>query len=72
MKCRRDYELPSDSGINTQREVENGRLEKRIIDFEKVQDEVEGLRGYDYMFSCFGTTRKDAGSAVCLNYYDLM
>ena len=45
-------------------EITNGRLEKRIIDFEKVEEEVSGLRGYDYMFSCFGTTRKDAGSAV--------
>ena len=70
MKYRRDYELPSDSGINTQKEVENGRLEKRIIDFEKVQDEVEGLCGYDYMFSCFGTTRKDAGSAVRPCYHN--
>lgn len=64
MKYRRDYDLPSDSGIDIVNEITNGRLEKRIIDFEKVEEEVSGLRGYDYMFSCFGTTRKDAGSAV--------
>lgn len=66
MKYRRDYDLPSDSGIDIVNEITNGRLEKRIIDFEKVEEEVSGLRGYDYMFSCFGTTRKDAGSAVSI------
>ena len=76
MRSSRDYEIPTSSGINEKQEVENGRLEKRVIDFEKdlgsmyynvrkkVEQEVGSLQGYDYMFSCFGTTRANAGSAV--------
>ena len=66
---RRDYQLPSDCGLDTEKEVTNGKLEKRIVDFERIEEEVKSLSGYDYMFSCFGTTRKDAGSAViCVIY----
>lgn len=64
LNARRDYELPADCGLNTQNEVTSGKLEKRIVDFEKIEEEVQSFQGYDYMFSCFGTTRKDAGSAV--------
>lgn len=64
VRSSRDYEIPTSSGINEKQEVENGRLEKRVIDFEKVEQEVGSLQGYDYMFSCFGTTRANAGSAV--------
>lgn len=64
VKRRRDYQLPSDCGLDTEKEVTSGKLEKRIVDFEKIEEEVQSLNGYDYMFSCFGTTRKDAGSAV--------
>lgn len=46
------------------RKWKTDELEKRVIDFEKVEQEVGSLQGYDYMFSCFGTTRANAGSAV--------
>ena len=36
----------------------------QIVDFENIDKEKEVFQGYDYMFSCFGTTRKDAGGAV--------
>ena len=68
MRGSRDYAIPASSGINEKEEVENGRLEKRVIDFEKVEQEVESLQGYDYMFSCFGTTRANAGSAVDVSW----
>ena len=38
--------------------------ELQIVDFEHIEKEKESFKGYDYMFSCFGTTRKDAGGAV--------
>ena len=68
MRGSRDYAIPASSGINEKEEVENGRLEKRVIDFEKVEQEVGSLRGYDYMFSCLGTTRANAGSAVAVSW----
>ena len=43
MRSSRDYEIPASSGINEKEEVANGRLEKRVIDFEKVEQEVGSL-----------------------------
>lgn len=68
MKSSRDYAIPASSGVNEKAEMESGRLEKRVIDFEKVEQEVGALQGYDYMFSCFGTTRANAGSAVGVSW----
>ena len=68
MRSSRDYEISASNGINEKEEVANGRLEKRVVDFEKVEQEVGSLQGYDYMFSCFGTTRANAGSAVSVSW----
>lgn len=43
MRSSRDYEIPASNGINEKEEVANGRLGKRVIDFEKVEQEVGSL-----------------------------
>ena len=57
-------------GIGNYIRVEvDGELKKlKLIsiefDFENIEKDKDCFNGYDYMFSCFGTTRKDAGGAV--------
>ena len=60
---RRDYELPPGSNVDMTKEVESGRLVKKIINFEDIEKEKESFQGYSYVFSCLGSTRKDAGGA---------
>jgi len=39
------------------------RLVQVIVDFEKIEEHKDAFKGHTHMFSCFGTTRKLAGSA---------
>ncbi|ORX85198.1 NAD(P)-binding protein [Anaeromyces robustus] len=39
------------------------RLVQEIVDFEKIEEHKNAFKGHTHMFSCFGTTRKLAGSA---------
>lgn len=38
--------------------------ELQIVNFEDLAKDKDAFSGCDYMFSTFGTTRKDAGGAV--------
>ncbi|ORX44384.1 NAD(P)-binding protein [Piromyces finnis] len=39
------------------------RLVQYIVDFENIENYKDNFKGHSHMFSCFGTTRKQAGSA---------
>jgi len=38
-------------------------LVQEIVDFEKIEEYKDAFKGHSHMISCFGTTRKTAGSA---------
>jgi len=39
------------------------RLVQKVVDFEKIEEYKDSFKGHTHMFSCLGTTRKQAGSA---------
>jgi oxidoreductase len=45
------------------------RLVQQVVNFEKIEDFKEAFKGHTHMFSCLGSTRKQAGSAD--NFYKI-
>ena len=57
-------EVPSDYGIDVQREIDSGRLVLKNVDYDTL-DDTSLFANHDIVFCTLGTTRSDAGSAVC-------
>jgi len=45
-------------------------LEQRVVDFDNLEKHKEAFSGFDVVFCCLGTTRKDAGSAEAFRRID--
>lgn len=62
---RRPVDVPAQFGIDQKAEEASGRLQQHIVDMENLDASAALLHNADAHFCALGSTRKDAGSAVC-------